>query len=229
MSLINDFLSLIYPRHCESCDNSLFKHESYLCNYCRVSLPKSDYHKHTDHALSKVLAGRIPYMDAMSLYVFEKSGRVQKLLHSIKYQGQKDLATHLGKLYAYDLLSEGFNSDFDVIVPVPLHPSKLRQRGFNQSEHFARGLAEGLNKNLETEKMIRSVATSTQTRKKKFERWENVEGIFELKDKAFFVNRHVLLVDDVITTGATLEAAWQCLKDVEGIKVSIASIAFANN
>jgi ComF family protein len=174
------------------------------------------------------LAGRVPYLNALSFYVFEKSGRVQKLLHSIKYQGQKDLATHLGKIYAEDLLNENVNNDFDVVVPVPLHSSKLRQRGFNQSEYFARGLAEGLNKNLDTEKMIRKVATKTQTRKKKFERWENVEGIFELKDKEFFRNRHVLLVDDVITTGATVEAAWQCLKDVEEIKISVASIAFAN-
>jgi ComF family protein len=179
--------------------------------------------------LARVLAGRVPCLNASSLYIFEKSGRVQKLLHSIKYQGQKDLATYLGKLYAGDLLSEDGGNDFDFIVPVPLHPSKLRQRGFNQSEYFARGLAEGLDKRLETEKMIRKVATKTQTRKKKFERWENVEGIFELEDKDFFANKHVLLVDDVITTGATLEAAWQCLKDVEGIKISVASIAFANS
>jgi ComF family protein len=173
------------------------------------------------------LAGRIPCQKAMSFYVFEKSGRVQKLLHSIKYQGQKDLAAHLGKMYAEHLLDENVSNDFDVIVPVPLHPSKLRQRGFNQSEYFARGLAEGLSKNISTDKLIRVVATKTQTRKKKFERWQNVEGIFELKDKELFRNRHVLLVDDVITTGATLEAAWQCLKDMEGIKISVASIAFA--
>jgi ComF family protein len=227
MTLINDFLSLIYPRHCEACVNSLFKHETFICNHCKLNLPKSNYHKNTENELSQTFAGRIPLQNSLCFYLFEKSGKVQKILHAIKYQNQKELALFIGDLYAKDLEKEESINNFDVIVPIPLHRKKLKARGFNQSEWFAKGLAGGLKKPLDTVSFERTQETSTQTKKKKYQRWENVEGIFNLKDKQVFVNKHVLLVDDVITTGATIEAAWMALKDIEGIKLSVASIAFA--
>jgi ComF family protein len=227
MALINDFLSLIYPRHCESCANSLFRHEVFICNYCKLNLPKSNYHKHSDTELERVFAGRIPFQKAMSFYVFEKSGKVQKLLHAIKYEKQKELARFIGKLYAEDMRDDGTISDIHSIIPIPLHRKKLKQRGFNQSEWFAKGLSESSGIPVDISSMTRQTETSTQTRKKKFERWENVEGIFCLNKPQELKNKHVLIVDDVITTGATIEAAWQCLKDVEGIRISVASIAFA--
>jgi ComF family protein len=227
MTLINDFLSLIYPRHCEACGNHLFQHEHHLCNYCKLNLPESHYHREADSELSRVFAGRVPFTKVMSLYVFEKSGRVQKLLHAIKYQKQKELALFLGKLYAARLLKDGAGEGIDLIIPIPLHEKKLRQRGFNQSEWFARGLASGLEIEMNAGLMKRQKETGTQTRKRKFERWENVEGIFEIAEKEILKNRHVLVVDDVITTGATIEAAWQSLKEIEGLKISVASIAFA--
>ena len=227
MALINDFLSLIYPRHCEACGNSLFKHEHFICNYCKIRLPKSNFHLQSSNELHYVFAGRIPFILAGSLYIFEKSGKIQKLLHAIKYQNQKELAEFLGKIYAEDLLKDEVLKDVDCIIPIPLHKNKLKQRGFNQSEWFAKGISIGLNIKMDTAAMLRKTETETQTKKKKYERWENVEGIFELTDEAALVNKHVLIVDDVITTGATLEAAWNCLKEVEGIKISVASLAFA--
>ena len=227
MTLINDFLSLIYPRHCEACANSLFKHETFICNHCRLNLPKSNYHKNTENELSRTFAGRVPLQNSLCFYLFEKNGKVQKLLHAIKYQNQKELALFVGNLYAKDLEKEETIYDFDVIVPVPLHYKKLKARGFNQSEWFAKGLAGGLKKPLDVSSFERTQETSTQTKKKKYQRWENVEGIFSLKNKQAFINKHILLVDDVITTGATIEAAWMALKDVEGITLSVASIAFA--
>ena len=228
MTLINDFMSLIYPRQCEACGNNLFRHEKYICNYCKINLPKSNYHHARDTELARVFYGRVPFENALCFYVFEKSGKVQKLLHAIKYQNQTSLAEFLGKQYALDLLKFNTLSGVDVIVPIPLHKNKLKARGFNQSEVFAKGLSKELNILMDTKSMIRRVETETQTRKKKFERWENVKGIFELTDKNYLINKHVLLVDDVITTGATLEAAWECLKEVEGIKISVAAIAFAS-
>ena len=227
MTLINDFMSLIYPRHCEACANGLFKHEIYICNHCKLNLPKSNYHKNEHNELSQTFAGRVPLSNSLCFYLFEKSGKVQKLLHAIKYQDQKELARFIGDLYAQELVKTTINDDVNVIIPVPLHKKKLKQRGYNQSEWFARGLANVLEKPLDVNSFERVHETSTQTKKKKYQRWENVEGIFKIKDHSALVNKHVLLVDDVITTGATIEAAWLALKDIEGIKISVASIAFA--
>ena len=227
MTLINDFMSLIYPRHCEACGNNLFKHEVYICNFCKLNLPKSNYHKNVKNELSQTFIGRVPLENSLCYYLFEKSGKVQKLLHAIKYQNQKELALFIGELYGQDLIKEKTLDEIDVIIPVPLHQKKIKLRGFNQSEWFAKGLAQTLNKPLDIVSLERAEETSTQTKKKKYERWENVEGIFKLKDDKALINKHVLLVDDVITTGATIEAAWMALKEIEGIKISVISIAFA--
>jgi len=227
MTIINDFMSLIYPRRCEACAGLLFKHEVFICNFCRINLPRSRYHCSREHELEQAFAGRVPFERAISFFLFEKNGRVQKLLHNIKYQDQKELAKYIGNQYAQELLKDGFDFNFDVIIPIPLHKKKLKQRGYNQSEWFAAGIAEQSKIALSTGNLVREEETSTQTRKKKYQRWENVEGIFTLKDKEALKGKHVLLIDDVITTGATIEAAWLALKDVEEIKISVAAIAFA--
>ena len=227
MALINDFMSLIYPRLCEACGVNLFGHEKHLCNLCRVNLRRSNYHFSENNPISLLFAGRIPVKQASAILLFEKSGKVQNILHSIKYNGNKELAVLMGILYAEELIKGAAFPEITKIIPIPLHPAKLKQRGFNQSEYFARGLSKGLNKPLNTSSIIRVKESSTQTKKKKFERWENVEGIFELVKKEDLKGQHILLVDDVITTGATLESAWTCLKEVEELSISIASIAFA--
>lgn len=227
MALINDFMSLIYPRHCEACGTNLLKHEEFICNLCLINLPKSNYHIQLTNELGYVFAGRIPLKNALCFYLFEKSGRVQKLLHAIKYQNQKELAQFIGKLYAKDLVESEILKTIDLIIPIPLHAKKLKLRGYNQSEWFAKGIANELNIKQDAALLKKINATNTQTNKKKFERWENVEGVFELQNTDILKNKHILIVDDVITTGATIEAAWQAIKNVEGIKVSVISIAFA--
>jgi ComF family protein len=226
MGLINDFLSLIYPRRCEACANGLYGHEAFICNYCKLNLPKSNFHLQTQSELSMVLAGRVPVQVAGSYYLYEKSGKIQKLLHAIKYEDQKELGEYIGSLYGQVLL-ETLSYNVDVIMPIPLHKKKLQRRGYNQSEWFAKGLAKQLLKPLDTASMQRVKDTSTQTKKKKYQRWENVEGIFSVNEFSSLVNKHILLVDDVITTGATIEAAWLALKKIPGVRVSVASIAFA--
>jgi len=227
MPLFNDFLSLIYPRRCEACDEQLMRHEHYLCNHCLVGLPVSNFHQQSGSELELLLAGRVPASRSMCFFLYEKSGRVQKLLHAIKYQGQKELGEYLGQLYAGDASVAQALDHVDVIVPIPLHKNKLKSRGYNQSEWFAKGLAGVTKRELNTSVLERVVETQTQTRKRKYERWENVEGIFRLNNPETLQGKHVLLVDDVITTGATIEAAWLALKAVSGIQVSVASIAFA--
>jgi ComF family protein len=228
MSVINDFLSLIYPRHCEACSRNLYRHEAHICNHCRINLPRSNYHKQAVSPMHMTFAGRVPLIMACSYFLYEKSGKVQKLLHAIKYQEQQELARYLGRLYAEDLQAAKTFAGVDLILPVPLHKNKLKIRGFNQSEEFAKGLAQGLQKDMSTHHLNRVMDTKTQTRKKKYERWENVDGIFQVQEAGTLYGKHILLVDDVVTTGATIEASWQALKQIEDVKVSLVSIAFAD-
>jgi ComF family protein len=226
MALINDFMSLIYPRHCEACASTLFRHEQFICSYCRSSLPRSNYHLEPDNEITQLLAGRVPVIHASAFLLYEKRSRVQNLLHAIKYHDQKELAEFLGILCAREIGHA--MDDVDVIVPVPLHRRKLKKRGFNQSDWFAKGLSAGLGKPVNSLALERITDTATQTKKKKYQRWENVEGIFRLKNPESMQNSHMLLVDDVITTGATIEAGWLALQVAPAAKISVLSIAFAS-
>lgn len=193
-----------------------------------MSLPKSHFHKDPNNPVYQALGGRMLLQNATSLFVFEKEGKVQALLHALKYENQKALGVLLGELFFKDLQHSGFFENVDVIVPVPLHKNKLRLRGYNQSACFASGISNASEIALDTSTLVREQETSTQTKKKKYERWENVKNVFALTSAEAFENKHILLVDDVVTTGATIEAAWLALKEVKGIRVSLASIAFAN-
>lgn len=227
MALINDFMSLIYPKSCEACGDLLFEHEKLVCNRCVITLPKWQNHATAFGQLKSLLNGRIPCEELNAFYVFEKEGRVQRLLHAIKYEAQKELAQHLGELMMQETHHETAFKNIDVIMPIPLHASKLKKRGYNQSEWFAKGLSKQTSKPIVANYLLRSIKTDTQTKKRKYQRWENVEGVFELKNESELIGRHILLVDDVITTGATLEGAWMVLKQIANVKISIASIAFA--
>ena len=155
--------------------------------------------------------------------IFKKEGIVQKLLHELKYSNNPEIGVLLGRMYGSKLRQDGVT--FDAVLAIPLHKSKQKLRGYNQSEEFAKGLAEGLNIPLNTSVLKRKEFTETQTKKSKYERWENVSEIFEVKNPEAIQHKHILLVDDVITTGATLEACVHALKKVEGVKVSVASLA----
>ncbi len=227
MGIWNDFIALIYPRNCITCNNPLFKHENMVCNHCYVTLPKSNFHTEENSELERVFAGRVPILKAGSYYLFEKSGKVQKLLHSIKYKSNKALAEQVGEWYAQSLKECDEIAKADLIIPVPLHPKKQKQRGFNQSEEFAKGLSKEFNIPLNTTNLVRNQFTETQTRKTKFARWENVEGKFELKNPEELSGKKIVLVDDVITTGATIDACYEALSKAPGIKISVLSLAYA--
>jgi ComF family protein len=228
MTLINDFLSLIYPRYCEACEALLFKHERVICNKCALGLPKSNFHLNTKNPIVMALGGRVPLQQATSLFVFEKDGKVQNLLHVLKYENQQVVGELMGQTFYNDLKVSGFFEGIDCVIPIPLHKKKQKARGYNQSECFAKGISEKSGIPMDIIHFTREVETSTQTKKGKAARWANVKDAFALKDSEVFKNKHILLVDDVITTGATIEGAWQALKNVEGIKISVASIAYAD-
>lgn len=179
--------------------------------------------------VKNIFYGRVELQTASSCYLFQKKGSVQKILHAIKYKGNQELARLIGTWYAGDLCADPHVIRSACIIPVPLHSRKLKQRGYNQSEAFAKGLAEGLKIPLNTGILKRVEHTASQTRKSRFERWENVEDTFEVTEGPSLKYQHVILVDDVITTGATIEACCRALQKIEGIKLNVLSIAFASS
>lgn len=229
MSLARDFISLVYPRTCRACKALLYKHEDLLCNLCYTTLPRSDFHLDHHNAMAAVFHGRVPLNATGSYYLFEKKGRVQRLLHDIKYNRNKKLAFQTGQWYGESLKAQSSFAEADLIVPVPLHIKKQKQRGFNQSEEFAKGISETLGIPLSTGNLVRHIYTATQTRRRRFDRWENVKDVFRVNDPSLLKDKTIILVDDVVTTGATIEASCQALLQVPGVRLSVLSLAFAKN
>jgi ComF family protein len=224
--MLNDFFNLIFPKICFACNGDLLKQEEVICTSCQFSLPKTNYHLDEDNPLTKIFWGRVGVKNVAAYYYFKKGGRVQNLLHQTKYKGAKQVGERIGELYGFDLQKSNWIETVDYIIPVPLHSKKLKKRGYNQSEYFARGLSKSTNKSLETTILYRKKHSETQTKKSRFNRWENVSEIFDVKNMEKLEGKHILLVDDVITTGATLEASVKVLLKVN-CRVSIVTIASA--
>ncbi len=225
--MLSDFVSLFYPLTCVVCGNSLYRHETELCNRCYIDLPKSNFHFQQDNPLARLFYGRVAIHRAASYYLFHKSGSTQKLLHALKYKNKPEVGNVVGKWYGDELKHAPGFSDAELILPVPLHKNKLKKRGYNQSTAFAAGLSESLGIAYTAELLLRTADTSTQTKKGRFERWQNVENKFSVSNPDWLINKKVILVDDVVTTGATLEACAAELLKTQGVSVSIATIAFA--
>jgi len=229
--MIKDFLfdiaSLIYPRICAGCSHTLFKHESYICNKCYVSLPKTNYHLQKENPIQKTFYGRADVAIASSFLFFQKKGGVQKMLHALKYKGKPDLGHLLGKWYAQDLKKQNTFGNYDYIIPVPLHKKREQKRGYNQSLFFANGLSEVLNIPVLNDALIKIKFTETQTYKTREERVENTLTSFHVQNPERIKNKNILLVDDVITTGATTEACILQLKESTSVTISVVSIAYA--
>ena len=188
-------------------------------------MPKSYYHLHRDNPFFQKFRGRLPVKNVMTLFKFVKESRVQHVLHALKYKQQPEIGEMLGRIYGKDLLEAHYAETFDLIVPVPLHASRRKLRGYNQSEEFGKGLAQMLDVPCDDTYMVRSAKTETQTHKTKLRRWENVNRIFEVINPGSIVEKRVLLVDDVVTTGATLEACGDALIRAGCRELSIACIA----
>lgn len=224
----NSFLELIFPTLCVTCGNRLVTQEKFLCIDCWLDLPVTNFHLYSGNKVEQLFWGRVKIEQATALFSFSKGSNYQHLIHFIKYKGMKELGFETGKRLGI-LLSEsaGFSS-VDYIVPVPLHPKKEKMRGYNQSEWIAKGISESMKIPVSLDNLRRNLHTSTQTRKNRFERWENVENIFEATRPEEFEGKHILLVDDVVTTGSTLESCAFQLLQINKVKVSIATLAFAD-
>lgn len=226
-SYLADFVSLLFPELCVACRESLVANEHLLCADCRFNLPYTNFHLQPDNIVARQFWGKVEVEAAFALFYFTKGGKIQNMLHQFKYKGQQQIGNLLGNIAGGQLLKNDIFSTVDYIIPVPLHKKRFRERGYNQSTRFAEGLADKLNAVVEENNLVRVKSTETQTHKSRFARFENMQEVFVVINPEKLKGKHVLLVDDVITTGSTLEACGEQLLKVEGLKLSIATIAYA--
>lgn len=221
-----DFIDLIYPETCVACGIHLTRLEKTICTACLYNLPVTKFHTMKDNPVEQVFWGRTDIFSATAFCYFVKDGKLQKILHALKYLNRQDVGEEMGRQFGNVLLESDRFCTIDAIVPVPLHPKKQRLRGYNQSLSIATGLSQSLNTEVK-DALKRVLFNPTQTKKGRYERWENVAGIFELNPEYNLQNMHVLLVDDVMTTGSTLEAAIVALQKIPNIKVSLGVLGLA--
>ena len=213
-----------YPSRCCFCKIKLLPKELGVCLLCLYKLPKTNNFDEENNLGETLLAGRFPFERVASFSIFTKEGLLQSLIHQLKYNNKPYIGHLIGALFGADLLGSNFIAPIDVIVSVPLHPKKQAIRGYNQAESFAQGISRTTGIPVSTGQLIRAINNPTQTKRSKTQRWENVKGIFEVPNTLDFQNKHVLLVDDVITTGSTLEACANALLQCNNIKISVATI-----
>jgi len=212
---------------CPCCNRSIAQNSNGICHTCLQRLPFTPYHHAGDNPITQRLYGRIPFIHGMSMLRYEKSGMAQALIHALKYEKRPEIGETLGRVYGRKILKEGIGKQYDAIIPVPLHEKKRFKRGYNQSEEFANGLAESLHIPVFNKVLLRNRNASTQTALSREARWNNVVNDYILRDENTLDNKHILLVDDVLTTGATLEACGTVLIKNKSIRLSIATIAIA--
>jgi ComF family protein len=225
--LWDDFISLLFPRLCYACGNHLSRNENLICTECYILMPRTGYHLSPDNPVEKLFWGRCRIEKAAAFSFYNKGSRIRNLIHNLKYKGIRDVGYELGRIYGETLKNSDFTDDIDIIIPVPLHPSKKRIRGFNQSDIISQGLSEATGLPVDKLSLSRITVSSTQTKKSRYERWTNVEGIFSVDDATNLRGKHILLVDDVITTGSTIESCATELLKTEGVRVSVVALAVA--
>ena len=225
MKILNHLINLFYPQVCAACGNLLMKGEETVCLSCRYLLPKTHYENNLENPLAQSFWGQVNFQAVTAEYFFSKTGNVQHLLHQLKYQGNKEAGIFLGKQLGESIKNAKLFQDIDYLVPIPLHPKKEFMRGYNQSLVIAQGVEDRTNIPIAKDCLYRKVFTSTQTKKSREERWDNVKDIFDIKDYKILENKHILLIDDVLTTGATLLAAGKILSQINNIRMSVATAA----
>lgn len=224
---LEDLLSLVYPHLCLACQYNAPPYGEHLCTSCRATLPEANFHESKENPFTERFWGRVRLETGAALYLFTKESRVQNLLHQLKYNGKKEIGLILGRQFGASLKRSPFFSGIEAIVPVPLHPKKLLIRGYNQSEYFANGLSESMNVPVLKNGLRRVVHAESQTKKSREERLNNIKDAFVVNTPKALEGKQVLLVDDVLTTGATLETCANEILKLQGTSVSMATIAMA--
>jgi ComF family protein len=228
IGLFSSLLHLFYPHTCEGCGTALTRTEEILCLRCQLRLPATHFQHFRNNPVEKIFWGRVNIKYAMAAYYYRKSSLLQRLIHQFKYHDRQDIALHMGRQTGHQLLQSNWIYEINGIVPVPMHRTRERQRGYNQAQLLATGIAAVVNKPLLPELLVRQAHTNSQTRKNRLLRWQNVSEVFSSPSHTGVHHPHILLVDDVITTGATAEACGEALQRA-GMSVSICCLAYAHH
>ena len=226
-TIAQSITQLIYPNICAACGEELLGNEHLICVTCTQALPKTNFHLQHDNPVWQKFYGRVQIENATSLYYFNKNTLLQELLHALKYNGKQKIGVELGRRFAKEIVNCAWLKNVDYLIPVPISAKKIKQRGFNQSECIVEGLHQILNIPTDNTSIIRSKHTRSQTTMHINERIQNVKNAFAMQTKNLLENKHVILVDDVLTTGATLESCAQEILALTNTKVSILTLAYA--
>ena len=227
--MFKNIINLFFPPVCSGCHSFLLSNENVICTLCRHNIPLTNHHLNRENEAFKKFYGRIPVEHSSALLYFHKKGIVQELIHNLKYKGQEEIGTVLGEWYAEDLKNSTLINSVDKIIPVPLHKRKLRERGYNQVTNFGLALSKNLNIPYESDILVRNVYSKTQSKKSLLNRSDGIDTIFDVVFTEKDHNKHFLLIDDVITTGSTLEACSHALLKIPGAKISIICMAMAHS
>ncbi len=225
--MFNAFIDLIFPRICSACLEPLQLNEAVICTHCRFDLPKTNLHLENDNVLMQKFLGKVELKHVMSYLKFIKGGKVQRLMHELKYKGNQEVGEMLGRWYGAELRENGFAEAFDLIIPVPLHKKRLISRGYNQSDCFAKGLSESLKIEWRDDILVRATNTTSQVTKSRLERYQNMDNVFAVKHQEYLIGKKVVVVDDTLTTGATLESCVLSLQEFDIKDISILTLAMA--
>lgn len=227
--MLKNIINLFFPPVCAGCHSFLLSNENVICTLCRHNIPLTNHHLNLENEAFKKFYGRIPVEYTSALLYFHKRGIVQKLIHNLKYKGQEEIGTVLGEWYAEDLKNLTIIQSVDEIIPVPLHKRKLKERGYNQVTNFGLAFSNGLNIPYNPKLLVRNIYSKTQSKKTLLSRSDGIDTIFDVVFTEKDHNKHFLLIDDVITTGSTLEACSHALLKIPGAKISIVCMAMAHS
>ncbi|MDR6844821.1 ComF family protein [Flavobacterium granuli] len=227
--MFNSLINLFFPKVCAGCKSFVGTNEHIICTVCRHELPLTNHHLNPENEAFKKFYGRIPVEHVSALLYFHKKGMVQEIIHNLKYKGHEEIGSFLGEWYASDLKDSSFVNNVDVIIPVPLHKKRLKERGYNQVTNFGLALSENFKIPLNNTILMRKVYSKTQSKKNLLGRTEGIETVFDVTFTEEDTNKHYLLIDDVLTTGATLEACSKELLKIPGAKISILCMAMAHS